>query len=151
MKCHISCFHNHIACWMMHFWSLIWRYLIRKEKQLSYLRSVELSIISCLKNLQVHSSMARFLSRLDHIFSTVHYHSSVMIYECLLNFFFVANIAYYMGDLFSFKLKPVQHSFWPKYLLMLTSPLPAVINNNFYYCWCFALTSWTHGRSKRHV
>lgn len=114
---------------------------LEKEKQLSYLRSVELSIISCLRYLQVHSSMARFLSSVYHIFSTLHYHSSAMIYECLLYFFFfvVANIAYYMGDLFSFKLKPVQHSFWPKYLLMLTSLLPTVINNNFYYCGSFSL------------
>lgn len=111
---------------------------LEKEKQLSYLRSVELSIISCLRYLQVHSSMARLLSRLYHIFSTLHYHSSAMIYECLLDFFF-ANIAYYMGDLFFFKLKPVQHSFWPKYLLMLTSLLPTVTNNNFYYCRSFAL------------
>lgn len=106
---------------------------------------MELSIISCLRNLQVHSSMARFLSRLDHIFSILHYHSSAMIYECLLCFFVavVANIAYYMGDLFSLKLKPVQHSFWPKYPFMLTSPLPTVVNNNFLLLQVFC--TWGHG------
>lgn len=120
---------------------------LEKEKQLSYLRSAELSIISCLRNLWVHSSMARFLSRLDHIFSTPHYHSSAMIYECLLDFFAVANIAYYMGDLFSFKLKPVQSHFLTKISFDVNLSLLLLIII-FITSGLLHSGSWTYGRHK---